>query len=370
MRAGSGLLHGQPAHVQWAALAVLSALLIGLAVALRLPAATMIGPLAAGIVVALSASRIQMPAAPFVAAQGVIGCMIGNSIPLSVLDDLALQWPLFLLGIGGVLAAGAAVGWQLTRWNFLPGTTAIWGVSPGGSTTMILMAEDYGADPRLVAIMQKLRVVLVIAVAALVARMGAPVPDAAAASTAKAAAWFPPVALLPLLATLAISIGLAHLALRLGVPAGPMFVPMLAAMALHGTEWVTLELPPWLLAASYAVVGWTVGLRFTRPVLMYAFHALPRILASIIALIALCGLLALVLVVVGGIDPLTAYLATSPGGADSIAIIAASTNVDMRFVLAMQTSRMVVVMFAAPVLSKYVTRHAAPEAARRPDLDR
>ena len=30
-----------------------------------------------------------------------------------------------------------------------------------------------------------------------------------------------------------------------------------------------------------------------------------------------------------GIDPLTAYLATSPGGMDSIPIIAASSNVDL-----------------------------------------
>ena len=34
-----------------------------------------------------------------------------------------------------------------------------------------------------------------------------------------------------------------------------------------------------------------------------------------------------------GVDPMTAYLATSPGGADSIAIIAASSNVDISFVL-------------------------------------
>ena len=46
---------------------------------------------------------------------------------------------------------------------------------------------------------------------------------------------------------------------------------------------------------------------------------------------------------VAGVDPLTAYLATSPGGSDSIAIIAASTNVDVSFVMAMQTVRMLAV---------------------------
>ena len=39
------------------------------------------------------------------------------------------------------------------------------------------------------------------------------------------------------------------------------------------------------------------------------------------------------------VDALTAYLATSPGGADSVAIIAASTKVDMPFIMAMQMAR-------------------------------
>ncbi len=55
-----------------------------------------------------------------------------------------------------------------------------------------------------------------------------------------------------------------------------------------------------------------------------------------------------------GVDPLTAYLATSPGGSDSIAIIAASTNVDVSFVMAMQTVRMIAVLFLAPVLTKFI----------------
>ncbi len=67
-----------------------------------------------------------------------------------------------------------------------------------------------------------------------------------------------------------------------------------------------------------------------------------------LALIALCGGLAVLLIVFAGIDPLTAYLATSPGGADSVAIIAASSNVDAAFVMSMQTLRFLGVLLAAP----------------------
>ena len=116
---------------------------------------------------------------------------------------------------------------------------------------------------------------------------------------------------------------------------------------------LTIELPPWLLAISYALVGWSIGLRFTRPILAHAARALPRVLAAILALIAACGGLA-ALLVVAGIDPLTAYLATSPGGADSVAIIAASTPVDLPFVMAMQTARFLVVLFVGPHIARFV----------------
>lgn len=58
------------------------------------------------------------------------------------------------------------------------------------------------------------------------------------------------------------------------------------------------------------------------------------------------------------VDPLTAWLAMSPGGADSVAIIAASTNVDVPFVIAMQMMRFIVVLFAAPPLARLLMRHA------------
>lgn len=57
-----------------------------------------------------------------------------------------------------------------------------------------------------------------------------------------------------------------------------------------------------------------------------------------------------------GIDPLTAYLATSPGGLDSIAIIATSTPVDLPFVMALQTARFLLVLLLGGPISKAVAR--------------
>jgi len=57
-------------------------------------------------------------------------------------------------------------------------------------------------------------------------------------------------------------------------------------------------------------------------------------------------------------DALTAYLATSPGGLDSVAIIAAGSNADVPFVLALQTLRFLVVVLIGPFLAKLLSKVA------------
>jgi membrane AbrB-like protein len=224
------------------------------------------------------------------------------------------------------------------------------------------MAESYGADIRLVAVMQYLRVVLVAAVAAMVAKLF----GVSSAHGTAGIVWFPPIAWLPFGETLALAIAGPLVARLLRIPAGAFLVPLLAGIVLGHFGWMTIELPTWLLAASYALVGWNVGLRFTRPLLIHAAKALPRIIACTLILIALCGAVAALLVWGAGVDPLTAYLATSPGGSDSIAIIAASTNVDVSFVMAMQTVRMIAVLFLAPVLTKFIAERLSYSNDRPP----
>ena len=80
------------------------------------------------------------------------------------------------------------------------------------------------------------------------------------------------------------------------------------------------------------------------------------------ARLALCGGFAWLMVIFAGVDPLTAYLATSPGGADAVTIIASTTKVDAPFVIAMQIVRFFCVLFTGPALARWLSR-ARPEAA-------
>ncbi len=60
-----------------------------------------------------------------------------------------------------------------------------------------------------------------------------------------------------------------------------------------------------------------------------------------------------------GIDPLTAYLATSPGAMESVAIIAASSQVDVPFVITLQMVRFLTIIAIGPPIARFLARHAA-----------
>ena len=95
----------RPLAAQWGILLGLSALLVAVLEWLRLPAALLLGPMAAGIVIAAGRGRVRVPTPPFVAAQAVLGCMIARNIPLSVVAEMAHHWPLFLAGVAIVISA-------------------------------------------------------------------------------------------------------------------------------------------------------------------------------------------------------------------------------------------------------------------------
>jgi membrane AbrB-like protein len=334
----------------WVFLLALSAGFGALLLWLQAPAALMLGPLVAAIVVSSTGGKVKMPARPFLVAQGLVGCLIANMVPITIVADVLRHWLLFGFGVVSVMAATCLIGWAMTRLRWLPGTTALWGTSPGAASVMTVMAEDYGADVRLVALMQYTRVVGVAAIAALLVRMlGLTGPQAHHDID-----WFPPIDWLGFAETMALAIAGPVIAKYLRIPSGAFLVPLVIGAVLHHFGLIQIVLPPWLMAGCYALVGWNVGLRFTRQLLIHAARAMPKVIGTTLALIVICGGIAALMVAVAGVDPLTAYLATSPGGSDSIAIIAASTNVDVSFVMAMQTVRMLAVLFLAPIVTRFV----------------
>ncbi len=338
---------------QWSVVLFVSLLFVGALEAASLPAALLIGPMFAGIVAGTNGATIRVPQTAFAAAQAIVGCLVAASISPGIFPIFLAEWPLFLGAVAATLTASSVLGWLISRWRILPGTTAVWGSSPGAATAMVLMAGAFGADQRLVAFMQYLRVIFVSMAAAVIARLWVDTSGLVPAPTV----WFPPIQPQGFAATLLVALAGAAAGRLLRLPSPYFLGTMILGTALHLGAGLDFQLPQWLLAVSYAAVGWTIGLNFTMPILRHATRALPQVVASILILIAICGGLAWLISRTLGVDPLTAYLATSPGGMDSIAIIAAaSDNVDISFVMALQTVRFLIVLLLGPAIARLVAR--------------
>ncbi len=351
-------LRDKSSVLQWTFLLAATILFVILLELVHLRAALLLGAMMAAILVAVYEGQPVIPGAFFQFAQAVIGCLIARSIDPSIVSTIVRQWPVFLLSITAVIVVSIGLGGLLARWKVMPGATAVWGSAPGAASVMALMSAAFGGDPRLVAFMQFLRVIYVALAASLVARFFVP----AAVHAADAIVWFPPVDAVSLAATLAIAIGGILAGSRLRIPAGALLVPLFLGAVLEATHIVTITLPPWLLAICYLLIGWRIGLHFTLAIVIHAARSFLKVSASIFVLIAICGGLAYLVHLATGIDALSAYLATSPGGIDSIAIIATSTKVDLPFIMAMQTGRFLVVLFLAPSLARIVSRWAVKES--------
>ncbi|MDQ0454198.1 AbrB family transcriptional regulator [Rhizobium paknamense] len=345
-----GLLTSLPTPVKWGLLVLLSVILGGALEYAGLPAALLLGPMIAAIVFGTNGARLSLPRLPYLAAQAIVGCLIAQALNADILKRFLQDWPIFLGSVLSVILLSSLIGYLMARRQVLPGTTAVWGTSAGAASAMVLMAEAYGADARLVAFMQYLRVVCVASTAAVMAAFIFQVPG----GHAPAFVLFPPVDWKALGITLVVTGCFSALGYRLKIPAGTMMVPMVAMALLHSLDIIPIELPQWLLALAYAMVGWRIGLAFTRRLLRHAARAFPQVLASVLVLIGFGGCLAALLTVFLGVDPLTAYLATSPGGLDSVAIIAASTKVDMPFVMALQTVRFLLILALGPSITRFI----------------
>ncbi|GFM85651.1 membrane protein [Pseudomonas cichorii] len=337
---------------QWASLLLIAGTFGQLLKFLNVPAALFLGPMLVAIGFGVSGATIRMNKKLFQLGQGAVGVLIAHAMTMGVLITAMQSWHVMLFATLLTVILSAVVGLVLVRFAGIPSNTAAWGTSPGAASAMVAMSEDYGADSRVVATMQYVRVVCVVVVGSLVSRfMGAPDSGADLHSSE--------VALQSMnLLDLGLSLGVIVIGVLLGsrMPAGALLVPLVLGGALQLSGLLQITIPTWLLAMGYGAIGCYIGLRFDRDTISYVWRRLPMMIFASMLLIVLCALSAWLIAAMLGKDYLSVYLATSPGGLDAMAIIAIDTHADVGFVLAMQTLRLFGVILTGSFLARQIIR--------------
>ncbi|MGK5110564.1 MULTISPECIES: AbrB family transcriptional regulator [unclassified Geodermatophilus] len=325
--------------------------------ALDLPSPSLFGGLLAGLVRGLAGRRrLVVPRPGMMAAQALIGVSVGALVDVDTLAAIGRDWLPVLLVVVGTLALTVLAGLLMRLQPGITPVTGAFAMIAGGASGITAMSRELGADDRMVAVLQYLRVLIIVVLMPVVATalFGAE-PGSGGTTVAEAGPGWPAGLLYAAVSVLA-GIPLARL-LRIPVPAllGPMLIA--AGLDLSGLSGGA-QVPVALELAAFLAIGLAVGLNFTRDSLRTIGRALPLALAIILGLIAACAGLGAVLTATTGASALDAYLATTPGGLYAVLATARDGGADATFVLAVQVLRLFVMLLSAPLLARWLRRSA------------
>jgi membrane AbrB-like protein len=343
------------AAARWAALVASTSSFLVLLTLLGAPSPPLFAGLVGAMVVALiGAEPLILHVTLFRGAQTVIGATVAVQIDLQALRSIGSDVVWVFLVIVATLVVSVLCG-QFLRIHEVSAVTASFASVAGGASGIIALAHDFGADDRVVMVIQYLRVLLVLlTLPVVVAVVFGPDAQGSAAGGSRAywiAGWD------DYLYT-GLTVGLGVLLGSLGrLPSSALLGPMLVGIALQGTPvFGTAVVPGWVQAAGFLLLGVQVGLRFTRETVRSMSRMMPMALLVTAAGIAACGALGLLLATVTGQNRLDAYLATTPGGLPAVLATSTGTSGNVSFVTAAQSMRLLLVLVLGPFVARLLLR--------------
>lgn len=319
-----------------------------------LPAPHLFAALLVGLVLSLGrVASVQMPTWLYVAAQAITGVVLGTYLSFSALRPIGANWLAVVAITALTLAVSLALGVLLARRTGLDRPTAALAMIAGGSAGIVATSDDLGADARVVAFTQYLRLALVVLTAPLLVRYVLHPAGAYAAlgpreievESSGVAYFF----------CVAVAVVGAVLALRARIPAGALIGPLVLAAVLTGSGAVHRVTPPeFPRELAFTLIGLHVGMAFTPDVLRRVRTLAPRLFAYVTVLLVASGLLAWGLSAATSINLTDAYLATTPGAINAVLVTAFAAGAHTSFVFAVQTFRLFVMVLAAPALVRWL----------------
>jgi len=315
---------------------------------LHAPLPWMMGSLTACTLAALAGVRLFMPNTLRRVWMVVLGVMLGAAFAPDTLDRLA-GWAGVFAGMLLFTLAGAAGGvWFFQRVGRMDRRTAFFCAAPGGLGEMSLLGPAMGADERAIVLSHSTRILMVMFIVPPAYRLladYAPPADLGGWRLAdlSLADWA------VLAACAAVGGGVAK---SLRIPAWQMIGPMLASAAAHIGGMTAARPPTELLAAAQVVIGCGAGARFVgvRPRELGRTVGVSVMYCAFLLLAAFA--VAWAVAALGGFDFRAVHLAYTPGGFAEMNLIALSLDIDVAFVAAHHTGRLLAVVLGAAALAR------------------
>ncbi|WP_435539500.1 AbrB family transcriptional regulator [Azospirillum sp. ST 5-10] len=301
----------------------------GLFTWLDLPASWLAGAMLAVAAGGLAGLPVQVPTPLRLAAFTLLGLTMGAGVTPETVHRMA-AWPVSLLLLGVsvavIMIAGTA---HLQRVHGWDRATARFCAVPGALSAVLATATGTSADIPRVALVQTVRLVVLVAVMPWILQAVAAVPGVPGTVAGGAGVTGGSLGLALLVAASAAGAALFH---RLRLPGDALVGAMLVSAVLHVTGLVEGRPPAPLLAAGFVTTGAVIGARFRG--------VSPRQLAGALRPGLECVVLALVLsaAFAGAGSALLGlpfgqlWLAYAPGGVEALTVVTFALGYDVAFV--------------------------------------
>ncbi len=343
---------------------------------LKLPAGVMLGAMLITVAFNLTTGRGVFFGDLRIGIQILAGAMIGSRMDMVVVKGMQkLILPILLLVIS-MFGLNIVFGTAMYFLSPLDAATALFSAAPGGASDMAIIAEDLGAYPPHVAILQLSRLIIIFTVMPFVFRrvagrldhreltsheileeeLQAGVVEAAASNDAPPARLNTTTLQRQRLTMLIVSAAMGGAAFFiLGVTAGALIGGMLG-----GTIYCVLtgkvKFPGGLKLIMQTSAGAFIGMRVDHETVATLPELLIPLAIMFIGILAFSFGTGFAIHKLTKLNLMTCLLASTPGGQQEMALLSEDLDADTPSVAIMQTARLVTVIAFFPTLLGIITR--------------
>ncbi|HTV38536.1 MAG TPA: AbrB family transcriptional regulator [Xanthobacteraceae bacterium] len=330
----------------------------GLAFALlQLPAGLVSGSVMAVAAAALLGRPVKLPLGLARVCYVIVGILLGTVVTPETLHGVA-AWPesiaLLMVASVAMIMATSIYLRVIHRWDPL---SALMGASPGSMAQVIALSTELGGDLRAIAIVQTVRVLLlVLGLPNGLALFGLVVPAVAPVRGPAGMAVLGEMMLLVAVATV-----FAAAFHRLRFPGGLLFGAMAGSAILHGSGTIDAALPWWIGSSAVIVLGGLVGSRFANTTARMLFGFLGAAFGSFAVSMAVATSFVLMVIHYYPFPVANVAIAYAPGAQDTMMVLALALHLDPVYVGAHHLARFLVVTFAVAVGARRMAKRKLPQ---------
>jgi uncharacterized protein len=315
-----------------------------------LPAGLVSGSVVAVATAALLGRPMRVPLTLARICYVVVGTLLGTVVTPETLRGV-ITWPasvaLLMLASLGMIAATMTYLRVVHRWDPL---SALMGASPGSMAQVIALSSELGGDLRAVAIVQTVRVLLlVVGLPNGLALFGLVVP---AVPLPRGPAGFSVLGEMILL--LGVAITFALIFLRLRFPGGLLFGALAGSALLHGIGLIHAALPWWVGGASVITLGALVGSRFANTSARMLLGHLGAAFGSFAVSMVVATVFVVIVARLFSFPIANIVIAFAPGAQDTMMVLALALHLDPVYVGAHHLARFLVVTLAVAVAARRI----------------